>query len=199
VGDIWAVDKLQLFIAFVLPGFISLQVYRLFVAGDDSDITKKLPAIVSYSAMHYAVFGWIILASPKGGFRNFAAYLVVLVLPAAWPPLILLARDVHKWSQIFWPPSRLLSEMLRPEATPWDRVLSNRQRFVRITRGDGSFVGGYLAAGSQVSTYPNERQIYIRNEHLIDQATGEIGDRIDSTGILVTGEEIKLIELIDSE
>jgi uncharacterized protein DUF6338 len=196
VGDIWSIDKFQLFIAFVLPGFISLQVYRLFIAGDDSDITRKLPAIISYSAMHYALFGWVILISREGGFRTLATYLVVLVFPVAWPPLILLARDAHKWSQIFWPPSRLLSEMLRPEATPWDRV---RQRFVRITRGDGSFVGGYLADGSQVSTYPNERQIYIRNEHLIDQATGEIGDRIDSTGILVTGEEIRLIELIDSE
>ena len=41
LGNIWATDKLALFIAFVLPGFISMQIYRLFVAGDDSDIVKK--------------------------------------------------------------------------------------------------------------------------------------------------------------
>lgn len=41
MGNIWATDKLALFIAFVLPGFISMQIYRLFVAGDDSDIVKK--------------------------------------------------------------------------------------------------------------------------------------------------------------
>jgi hypothetical protein len=51
VSDIWSIDKLTPFIAFVVPGFISLQVYRLFVAGDDSDLVKKLPAIVSYSAL----------------------------------------------------------------------------------------------------------------------------------------------------
>jgi hypothetical protein len=51
VSDIWSIDKLTLFIAFVLPGFISLQVYRLFVAGDDSDLVKTGNCIVQRPAL----------------------------------------------------------------------------------------------------------------------------------------------------
>lgn len=85
------------------------------------------------------------------------------------------------------------------EATPWDRVFTNRQRYIRVTLKSGRFVGGYLADGSEVSTYPNDEQIFIRNEHSIDQKTGEIGDKIESTGLLVNGTEITLIEIIETE
>jgi len=68
-----------------------------------------------------------------------------------------------------------------------------------VTLKSGRFVGGYLADGSEVSTYPNDEQIFIRNEHSIDQKTGEIGDKIESTGLLVNGTEITLIEIIETE
>jgi len=196
--DIWSVDKLTLFIAFVLPGFISMQIYRLFIAGDDGDVVKNLPAIVSYSALHYLVFGWLLLIS-TGPWLTFWSYVVVLLLPIFWPFVILLIRDNAKWRKVFWPPRGLLAAMLKPEATPWDRVFTNRQRFVRITLKDGGFVGGFLADGSEVSTYPNDQQVFIRNEHLIDQQSGAFGAPIQSTGLLVNGTEIKVVEFIEVE
>jgi hypothetical protein len=140
VSDIWSIDKLTPFIAFVVPGFISLQVYRLFVAGDDSDLVKKLPAIVSYSALHYLVFGWILLIN-TGDWLKAWSYVVVLLFPVMWPFVVLLSRDHEKWIKVFWPPSTMLAAMLKPEATPWDRVFARRQ-FVRVTLKDGGFVGG---------------------------------------------------------
>ena len=193
--DVWSTDKLILFIAFFLPGFISLQVYRLFVAGDDNDIGKKLPAIVAYSAMHYAVFGGVILLS-SGAFKAVATFVIVLILPAVWPIVILLARDFGKWSEVFWPPHAILGRMLKPEPTPWDWVFNNDGCFVRIKLNDDSFVGGKLGGGSAVSTFPNDQQIFIAQEYRVDQVSGELGDPIASTGIFVNGSEIKLIELI---
>lgn len=195
----WTVDNLELFLAFFIPGFISMQIYRLFVAGGDTDLAKQLPAVVAYSALHYAVFGWLILIAPDGWLRTAAMYLVVLVLPAIWPPLILLTRDAGKWSKTLWPPRNLLATMLKPEASPWDAVFDNSRRWVRIRLKDGRFLGGYLAGGSHVSTFPCDRQIYIRNEHVVDQETGRFGDRIESTGVLVNGTEINYIELIEAE
>lgn len=199
MGDIWSFDKLTLFVAFVVPGFISMQIYRLFVAGDDSDLVKQLPAIVAYSALHYFVTGWLLLVTPEGWPRTIAAYFVVLLLPALWPPLILVIRDRKKWSGALWPPSILLATMLKPEATPWDSVFDNTQRFVRLKLKDGRFMGGFLAAGSRVSTYPCSEQIFIRNEHVVDQATGQFGEPIESTGLLVNGSEISYIELVEVE
>lgn len=195
MGDIWATDKLALFIAFVLPGFISMQIYRLFVAGDDSDIAKKLPAIVAYSALHYFVWGWLIFVT-NGMWRNVAIYLVVLGLPTLWPIIVLLLRDNEKWSKVFWPPKQMFAAMLKPEATPWDRVFS-KQKFIRITLKDGGFVGGFLDKGSLISTSPGDEQIFIQSEYAVDQESGEIGEQLEATGVLINGTEIKLIELIE--
>ena len=192
---LWSIDKLTLFLAFFLPGFISLQVYRLFIAGDDSDLPKKLPAIVAYSSFHYAVFGWVLLIA-KGVYLTVAAYIIVLIIPLFWPFAILILRDDARWKPVFRSRSKFIAAMLKPEATPWDRVFTNDQ-FVRITLKDGGFVGGFLAKGSAVSTYPNDEQLYIRNEYEIDQVTGQFGERIESTGVLVNGDEIKIIELIE--
>lgn len=35
--DIWEVDKLILFIAFVIPGFIALKMYELIFPGEEKD------------------------------------------------------------------------------------------------------------------------------------------------------------------
>jgi hypothetical protein len=107
-----------------------------------------------------------------------------------------LSRDQEMWSKVFWPPSAMLAAMLKPEATPWDRVFARKQ-FVRVTLKDGGFVGGYLADGSVVSTYPNDEQIFIKNEHVLDQETGNFGEAIDSTGVLINGSEIKIVEIIE--
>lgn len=59
----------------------------------------------------------------------------------------------------------MLDAMLKLEATPLDRAFTNRQRFVRVTLKEGGYVGGFLAKGSEVSTYPIEPQLFIRNAH----------------------------------
>jgi hypothetical protein len=157
--------------------------------------SRSCLAIVSYSALHYLVFGWILLIN-TGDWLKAWSYVVVLLFPVMWPFVVLLSRDHEKWIKVFWPPSTMLAAMLKPEATPWDRVFARRQ-FVRVTLKDGGFVGGYLADGSVVSTYPNDEQLFIKNEHVLDQETGDFGEAIDSTGVLINGSEIKIVEIIE--
>ncbi len=197
--DIWETDKLLLFLAFFIPGFIARQVYGLFVATDDSDIAKQLPSIVAYSAIHYALTGWIILRSPIAD-RNWVTYLVVLVLPILWPPLILLIRDWRKWRpRILTWPWRVLDTLLKPEPTPWDTVFTNAARWVRVKLKSGPIVGGYLGPGSSISTYPRDEQIFIAREYKINQKSGAIETPIARTGLLINGTEIETIEIIELE
>ena len=202
--DIWTVNALLLFLAFFVPGFVALQVYGLFVGSDDLDFQKQLPAVIGYSALHYAVTGWIILVVPWGIPKLIAAYVVVLVLPIVWTPIMLIVRDPHKWRDVFFQSGswklnvpKTIQAMLKPERTPWDRVLVDEARFIRVRLKSGRFVGGYLAPGSVVSAYPCERAIYIADAFSINQTTGKFGDRLGLTGVLIQGSEIESLEIID--
>ena len=102
MGDIWSQDHLVLFLAFFIPGFIASQIYALYVGVDDSDPVKRLPAVVGYSAIHYALTGWLILVVPEGRARAIVAYIVVFLLPLLWAPIILSHSGLRqKWKTIF--------------------------------------------------------------------------------------------------
>lgn len=60
--NIWEADKLLLFIAFVIPGFISLKVYELLNPGIQKESSKQIIDAVTYSCVNYAILFWPILA-----------------------------------------------------------------------------------------------------------------------------------------
>lgn len=57
---IWEIDKLLLFILFVIPGFISIKIYELLFPGQDKDSSKQIIDAVTYSCINYAILGWLI-------------------------------------------------------------------------------------------------------------------------------------------
>lgn len=191
-----------IFFAFFIPGFISSQIYGLFIGVDDSDFSKRLPAVIGYSAVHYALTGWLILVAPPGPWQIAAAYFVVFVIPIFWPFVILLIRDPGKWRHIFLAGKkrkivrRIFEAMLTPEAMPWDRTLDASARYIRIRLKSGRFVGGYFGDGSSVSTFPSDRQIFISQAYTFD-VNGEFGNPVPDTGVLVQGDEIESLETVD--
>lgn len=193
MADIWTADQLLLFLAFFVPGFISMRVYGLFIATDSPDFTKQLPEAIAYSAIHYALTGWLILLASPGLQRYIAAYIVVLVLPLFWPPIILLIRNWRYYrSRILT--KRFLAFLLDAEATPWDTLFADhRARWVRIKLKSGNYIGGIYGKGSRSSTYPCPEQLYVKEQYECD-ATG-FGARITATdGFIVNGTEIDSIE-----
>jgi hypothetical protein len=53
--DIWETDKLILFIAFVIPGFISIKWYELVFPGVEKESSDRLIDAISYSSINYAL------------------------------------------------------------------------------------------------------------------------------------------------
>ena len=53
--SIWEVDKLLIFIGFVIPGFISIKVFDLLHPSESIDSTKKVIEAVTYSCFNYAL------------------------------------------------------------------------------------------------------------------------------------------------
>lgn len=52
--DIWELNKLILFIAFVVPGFVSLKVYELLLPRAPRDAPQQVVDAVAYSSINYA-------------------------------------------------------------------------------------------------------------------------------------------------
>lgn len=94
-------DKIILFLAFLIPGFIIREVYGLFVGIDQADTHKLLPTIVGFSALHYGVTAFPLFLLPQGGPRFIFAYFDVLLLPVKWPPIALLFRDFNLGGSCF--------------------------------------------------------------------------------------------------
>lgn len=201
VGDIWSQDKLALFLAFFVPGFLAITIYGLFVPGRSTDFVKRLPEAVGYSALHYAATLWIVLVAgltPYGWLHIAAAYVVVFLLPVFWSPLILRLRDPERYRAIF---SKNVFKLLQtPEQTAWDRLFpaepAPAERWIRITKGKGDeqvFVGGIYTTGALVSKTPYERSIYISEQWSFDE-DGEF-EAQNVGGVLVTITADDVVEL----
>ena len=53
--DIWEIDKLILFITFVIPGFISIKAYQLIYPGKERAASDQLIDAIAYSSINYAL------------------------------------------------------------------------------------------------------------------------------------------------
>ncbi|MEH3403717.1 DUF6338 family protein, partial [Enterobacter roggenkampii] len=56
--DIWDTNKLVIFIAFVIPGFLSMKLYSVLHPNVQLDTSKTVIEVVTYSCINYAI--WLI-------------------------------------------------------------------------------------------------------------------------------------------
>lgn len=89
--DIWAADKLILFIAFVIPGFISIKCYQLLQPGVVRNAADQVVDAIAYSCINYALFLWLIFAVERSALRDahpllYGIFYVVVLLvgPVIW-------------------------------------------------------------------------------------------------------------------
>lgn len=85
-----------------------------------------------------------------------------------------------------------IAPIYHPTPSAWDRSAPDRGRaFVRIFTEDERWVGGWLGAGSYVSTYPQPRDIFIDVEWKMSGSGDFLEPVPDSLGIFVplTGKE----------
>ena len=68
--NIWDENKLALFIAFVVPGFIAIKVYELLSPSRQVDSSKQLIDAISYSCLNYAILLWPIFIVESSGLKS---------------------------------------------------------------------------------------------------------------------------------
>lgn len=190
--DVWAIDKLVIFIAFVIPGFIAMKTYGLLAATGHRDTSQQLIDVVTYSCINYAILAFPILAIESSDAREIAPYWYF----AAWT-LFLLVVPVAT-ALAFWKlrATEFFQKTLpHPVGKPWDYFFAQRrQLWTVITLKDGRKVGGLFGSKSFASSHPYPPEIYLEDAWLVNADDGLDRIRTDTAGVLITGSEISTIE-----
>jgi len=193
--NIWEVDKALLFLALVLPGFISIKVYSLIIATELRDYSKSLVEAVCYSVLNFALLSWLIVIVSQENFYSdhpvtywLALAVIFVITPAAWPFLFLQLSALSFFKK----------NILSPHKQPWDYVFSKREAmWVVIHLKDGEVLKGKYASKSFASVYPSERQIYLE-EVWVEKNGKSFGRKVKRTkGVIVSQDEIKYIKFIE--
>lgn len=193
--DIWSTGKLLLFLAFFIPGFVSIRVYDTLIPSVKREFSKGLFEVLSYSALHYAFLSPLLIMFYRAGFPQqptvWHALLVLLVLvliPASWPVLLLKLSSLKP----------IADRIMHPMPTPWDCVFFARPVFwVIVHLRDGTRIGGKYGGKSFSSSHPHPEQIYLQEVWALDPA-GKFLRAVDqSKGIIVFGGEIRAVEFFE--
>lgn len=192
---VWEVDKLFLFIAFVIPGFISIKVYELLFPTQQKDSSKQLIDAITYSCINYSLLLWPILEVESSSlsqahpsmYRIFYV-MVMFVFPIIW---------VLIWK---WVRTRSIFQKNAPHPTekPWDYVFAKRKWFwVIVTLKEGDKIAGKYASASFASSAPAPEQIYLEECWVLNEDEGFERSRTNSAGIIILSDEISTIELFN--
>lgn len=190
--NVWEVDKLILFIAFVIPGFISIKVYELINPGEAIDSSKKLVDAITYSCLNYSVLFVPIYYIERVEFYLshpnlyvFFYFSVLIISPMALSYGLIKIRKLDFFQ----------NNAPHPVKKPWDFVFQKRDWYwVIIELNDGSKVAGKYAGDSFASSYPASEQIFLEERWHLDEDDSLDRPRGGTAGILIGSDHIKTIE-----
>ncbi|EAU2364062.1 hypothetical protein ZZ78_02080 [Salmonella enterica subsp. enterica serovar Infantis] len=192
--DILEKGKLFLFVLFIMPGFISMRVYRLFHPSADSDTSKVLIDVVSYSCINFSILLIpIYLIEINNVFIShpvlyYLFYIFVLIIvPVLLPIILLKIRSCEKVKQV----------LPHPIGRSWDYFFSTRQCcWVLVTLKNGKKYGGYYGSQSFASNSPEPEQIYLEKHWALDDDGDFDHELTDTLGIIILTNEIESVEFI---
>lgn len=189
--DLWDANKLVLFIAFVIPGFITLKFYDLLTARPPRDSAQQIIDAVAYSCINYAILLGPIVCVEKSDWKTehpfgYAMFYIfaLLIAPVSWASLF---RRFRSW-QFFQ------KVMPHPMHTAWDFFFSRREAcWIVVTLDSGEKIGGCYGSRSFASSAP-ATEIYLQEHWVVDSNGGFERPRLDTGGILILSKNIRAIE-----
>jgi len=189
--DIWDANKLVLFIAFVIPGFVSIKCYQLAFPGSARPMSDLIVDAVAYSSINYAVLSPLLvlaldrhwLATPTSAVA--ICLFVLLLAPMLWVWLWRYLRTREFFQRA----------IPHPIGLPWDFVFRQRECYwVKVVLKDGTVVAGRYAERSFASSAPAGPQLYLEETWLLNPAGGFLRKKNETRGVLIITSDISHIE-----
>jgi len=196
---------IAVFIVVALPGFIQAGIRR-WARGEMAhdrelglSVARGAVFAVALTAVYFVAFGEGLVAGIESGVEadelgvsdarevGLKVILLYLVVPAVLA--LMLQRRHITWDRHGtkgWLPVPHSKYGYTTTPTAWDHAARDIQSvWIKIKRGNGEWVGGWYTKGSQVSTYPEQRGLYIDQQFAVD-GDGRFRDAVPLTGLYVT-------------
>lgn len=183
-------NKLLLFVAFIMPGFIAIKAYELFAVGSERKSTaEQLIDAVSYSCINYVLWLPAVYAVESCELRivDFWLYVLFYLFVLFISPVVI---------SYLWVKVRVKRFKQHPIQKPWDYFFSSTEKhyWVVVTLKSGEKVGGLYGAGSFTSSSPAPEQIFLQESWVINRHGGLQRPKNTSAGILILSSEILYLE-----
>lgn len=190
--DIWEANKLALFVAFVIPGFVSIKAYELLFLSGPKDTANQLIDAVAYSCINYAILFPVIYWVNANGVQALHPILVALfcsavlfISPIVWVCLLRAIRR-SSWLQKWLP---------HPTERGWDYVFGSREPYwIIVTMKDGKRLGGKYGYKSFSSSGSCKEQLYFEETWVLNLDGGFERVKESTAGTLVVSADIESIE-----
>lgn len=187
------IDSMILFVLLVLPGLVSMHVYRWVMPARDIDWKTALVEALFYGTLNFGICLPIIIPIHRNNFPN--AHLgwyitlmisVLIVIPFIWPCLL---RFAFRWK---W----LMKKLQLPYPTAWDYFFGKRRCcFVLIHLKNGKMIGGYYGGESYSTSFPRHGDLYLERVCKVD-ADGCFKSIVDRTdGMLIPSDAYTYVEM----
>lgn len=190
---IWELDKLYVFLIFVIPGFVTLKSYELMnPSAEYKDSSKQVIDAVSFSCINYALLSLVIVGVEKSDLRSscFGIYILFYLFVLFIFPVVV-AYVWKKIRQTEW----FLKHAPHPTLKPWDFVFSQRKFFwVKVYLKNKTVIGGYYGERSFTSSAPAPEQIYLEQSWVLTEGGGFERMKDRSAGVIILSSEISHIE-----
>tara|TARA_Y100000294_G_C8558851_1_gene338248 strand:+ start:230 stop:826 length:597 start_codon:yes stop_codon:yes gene_type:complete len=188
-------ETIQIFLVFILPGLVSMRVYRLLMPAAKLDWANSLVEGLFYSCINLAIQLPLIVFIHAGNFKEthpvwygFIGLFILIVGPVIWP--IIYCKIVRSES--------FLKRLQLPYPTAWDYFFDKREEvFLLIHLKNDKIIGGFFGPDSYATSYPNEGDIYVQAVYKTDK-NGLLNKPIEDTkGLLIRKDEYSYIELLN--
>lgn len=191
--DIWEQNKLLLFIAFAIPGFISLKSYEVLCPSSVKSSSDRLIDAVTYSCINYGILylpiRWVEASDWQENSEckyYFFTIFVLLIAPFVWA---LLWKKIRS-SDFFQ------KNAPHPIEKPWDFLFEQRKPYwIKVTLNNGEIIAGRYNSKSFASSAPADEQIYLEETWVLDEDEAFLRKVDRTAGILILSKNISHIEL----
>jgi hypothetical protein len=201
------IEKAQLFLLLVLPGFVAIKVYDLFVPPEKRDFASSLIDAICYSLINLAIWCWAVV--PLNTQKVFETHPVLYALASTWllviaPALMSLGLYFLRlhWSEVCcWLKAKWAAGWIEhPTTTAWNHFFHRRPPcFVLCHLKSGGRIGGVYHQGSYVAAYPQKPEIYLSQVWDVDEKGRFLNPVENTLGVIVRYEDCELLEFFKLE
>lgn len=184
-------DKIIIIMNYILPGFISLKIWTLLNASKKTKISESIIEAICYSAINVLFFSSVLplVNSLHYILKSICIFFILFIAPIIWPILL------HKLLRV----KKIQEKIINPIPSSWDYFFAKRETcFLLIHLKNNAMIGGLYHDDSYASSYPEVRDLYLKEVWSINKKGKFLKKVNNSRGLLINYDIIEYIEIFDA-